>query len=178
MYTEKQLQEKFDVSVNGLKTRIRHLKLKPTKGDRGVNLYDEEQVGLLTQQHKHLAAGGLLNTFIPAISVEIVPAKSNRTPLRSDSQSRLAVVRHNCELEKFKDTCTDMAYADPFWDYELLQRASDRSMYLPTEKLAVIMSRSPSSFSRKKSFTYQGFVMVRQGDRSGNSYVWSINANQ
>ncbi len=168
MYTEKQLQQKFDVSANGLKTRIRHLKLKPTKGDRGLNLYDDEQVELLTQQHEHLNNGGFFQTFTPAISVEIVPAKSNH----------LAVIRHNYELLKFKDTCTELAYTDPFWDYELLQRASDRSMYLPTEKLAVIMARSPSSFSKKKSFTYQGFVIVRQSDRSGNSYIWSINANQ
>lgn len=169
MYTEKDLQSKFNLSANALKTRIRHLKLKPTKGDRGKNLYDDSQLLLLAEQHEHLASGGTLESFAPAIAVELAPIKTSKL---------VKVKQSTVDLGQFISTCEDLSFGDPFWDYELLQRASDKSMYLPTEKLAVIMGKTPSSFSSKKSFTHQGFVMVRQDDRSGNSYVWSINANQ
>lgn len=130
-----------------------------------LTFYTDDQLLLIHQQHEHLANGGLLDNFVLSVATDIVSAKTATLALKK-------------ELSGFANTCQELSYQNPFWDYDLLQCASDRSYYLPTDKLATIIQRSPSTFASKKSFTFQGFVIVRQSDRSGNSYVWSINANQ
>jgi hypothetical protein len=168
MLTERQLADKYGITDRTLQSWIKFLRencnLRRSQGIRGRNEYDDEAVKLLDEFREHMGQGLPKAAFITAIEPEIV----TKLP---------AINRQENNQTNFAQIYQEFSQSDPFYDYEMLQRCADKCWYLPTEKLAIIIDKSPRSFSSLKSFVYQGFVIVRQEQRMGHSYVWSINAN-
>lgn len=169
MLTERQLAEKYGITDRTLQSWIKFLRencnLRRSQGIRGRNEYDDEAVKLIDQFREHMAQGLPKAAFITAIEPEVV----TKLPAINKAENN----PHN-----FAQIYRDFSQTDPFYDYEMLQRCADKCWYLPTEKLAIIINKSSRSFSHLKSFVHQGFVIVRQEEKSGHSYTWSVNANQ
>lgn len=144
--------------------------IRPTQVEGEANQYSEADLDIFRQLRKHCEAGNNRKSFLPMMKTELVAVDTKQI-----SKKRLTNTLTNYEF--FGDIYRDFSKTDPFYDYELLQRAANRSWYLPTNKLAVIINKKSSSFCNLSSFAYQGFVIVRQPEKEGNSYIWSINAN-
>ncbi|MEM7756555.1 MAG: hypothetical protein AAF298_00285 [Cyanobacteria bacterium P01_A01_bin.40] len=171
-YTKPDIASLLDTTVRTITEDSRYLTnkgyIKPIQINGSANQYSESDLEILRQLRQHCKGNNNRKTFVLEKKVEVV----------SKLNSNLAINKRKLTLNKFKHLFEDFSTTDPFYDYVQLQRAADNSWYLPTAKLSIIINKEPDSFSHLQRFTYQGFILDRQPQKEGNSYIWSVNANQ
>lgn len=145
--------------------------ISPIQIQGEANQYTEVDLDIFRQLRKHCEENNNRKSFLPVMKTELVAVNSEEISRHEKPINTLT------SYEFFGDIYREFSRTDPFYDYEILQRAANKSWCLPTSKLAVIINKNSSSFSGLSRFNHQGFEIVRQPKKERNSYLWSINAN-
>ena len=174
-YTKQDIARILDTTVRTVTEDSRYLTnegyIKPIQINGAANQYSQEDLEIFKQIREHCNNNFNRKSFLPKKEVEIVAHKNSKSSLRSIKQEIKSI-------EKFRQVFENFSNTDPFYDYEQLQRCADSSWYLTTVKLAAIINKKPKTFRHLQRFSYQGFVLDRQPEKEGNTYIWSVNANQ
>lgn len=167
-YTKREIAHLLKVSLRTVEDDARFLKLTPTQGERGQNLYNEYDYNLISQMRKHCANNNPRESFVPSTEVEIV------------EDDRIAISRmpppKPAAIELYKDSLELGLSQDPLFDLELLQRISDRGWLLPSNRLAPILGITPKYLNSNKQYTYCGFTACQEV-KAGKKFLWKIHAN-
>jgi hypothetical protein len=167
-YTKKEIAYLLKISVRTVEDDARALKLSPTQGDRGENLYSQSDYNLIRQMRKHCAdKTNTRDSFVPSSEVEIMQDDHLQVTRIKPQVPALNLIQESLELGLSQD---------PLFDLELLQRISDRAYLLPTSRLAPILGISPKYLSSKKNYCHCGFILNKEAI-VGGKILWKVSSN-
>lgn len=144
------------VSPRTIAQDAKFLNLNPTNGDRGLNLYSQQDFNLICQLREHCKdKSNSRESFVPNTEVEIVEPEPQVTKLELKAQ--------NSQLRNvYSESINYGLSQDPLFDLELLQRISDRKWLLPASRLAPLLGISPAHLNRSQKYYYCGFIATKE----------------
>jgi hypothetical protein len=165
-YTKKEIAHLLQVSPRTIADDANFLNLKPTVGDRGMNLYTQRDFNLIEQLRTHCKDKSLTrDSFVPKAQVEIVEPEARITKLNKPDK-----------IDKFETSLAIAFEQDPLFDLELLQRISNNRWLLPSKRLAPLFGISAKQLNSRRQYCYCGFMATRETIESGK-ILWKITAN-
>lgn len=144
------------VSPRTIAEDAKFLNLNPAEGDRGLNLYSQQDFNLICQLREHCKDKcNTRESFVPNTEVEIVKDEPqvSKLEVRSQKSEVRSIYAESIEFGLFQD---------PLFDLELLQRISDRKWLLPASRLAPLLGISPAHLNRSQRYCYCGFIATKE----------------
>jgi DNA-binding transcriptional MocR family regulator len=166
-FTKREIAHLLNCSVSTIERDCSYLNIEPTEGDRGLNLYDQNQFNLLAQMREHCKEkSNSRESFLPNTEVEII----NNEPQISK------LVKQELNNSLYEQSIHYGLSQDPLFDLELLQRISDRNYLLPATRLAPIFNITAKYLNSKKEYCYCGFVATKEVYAGGRA-LWKVLSN-
>ena len=163
-YTRKEMAYLLGCSVPTIDNDIQHLKLEPVIGNRGMKLYSDRDINLISQLREHCAdKSNSRESFVPNTEVEIVE--------NEPKVSRL--VTRETAITKYQQSIEFGLSQDPLFDLEMLQRICNNNWLLPSSRLAPIFRITSKYLNTKTQYYYCGFIAKKEGYASGKVF-WRI----
>lgn len=168
-YTKKEIASLLKTSVRTIEDDCESLDIRPTKGDRNINLYSSSDFELIKQLREHCSHNRSRDSFAYKVATEIVEDKPQVVKLVQPE--KLSIVKRD-----FKQNINLGLEQDPLYDLDILQRIADNNWLLPSIRLAPIFNISSSYLSSLSKYEYCGFVATKE-IVSGRCALWKITAN-
>jgi DNA-binding transcriptional MocR family regulator len=169
-YAKREIAYLLKCSVSTVEKNADYLKIKPSKGDRGLNLYSQGDFNLLSQLVEHCKNPALSrDSFVPTAQIEIVEDE----PKVSRISTRYGHIEQD---DSYSQSLAIASEQDPLFDLELLQRISNNRWLLPSKRLAPLFGISAKQLNSRKEYCYCGFMATKEA-YAGGKILWKITAN-
>jgi len=190
----KSLMERYNITRSVLYNRFKGLGIVPKKFGRQSYVTGKELV-LLDQLHEYIQAGGYITGFIKDYKInhpteslfieeEVERNGNSLTGTTTRNGNNLASRSNIFESPEVLETVIETTVSstvkailasntDSLEDLETLQRIADNGWLIPTQRLAKIIDRAPSTLARKPEVNYCGFRLIR-AQQEGNQNLWQV----
>jgi DNA-binding transcriptional MocR family regulator len=167
-YTKREIAYLLGCSVSTVEKNVDYLNIKPSKGDRGMNLYSQGDFQLLSQLNEHVKTkANSRDSFVPTAIVEVLEDEPRVSKLLAPQDDK---------SERFQHSLAIASEQDPLFDLELLQRVSNNRWLLPSKRLAPLFGISAKQLNSRKEYCYCGFIATREAYLFGK-ILWKITTN-
>jgi hypothetical protein len=166
-YTKREIAHNLGCSVRTIEDDADWFKIKPSKGDRNINLYSQSDLNLISQMRSHCeAAGNSRDSFVFTSVPEVI----------EDEPKTTKITKSNLVLNTLNQTIEFGLSSDPLFDLEILQRISDNCWLLPASRLAPLFGISSGYLNKLQKYYYCGFIANKE-TYVGNRALWKVSAN-
>jgi hypothetical protein len=167
-FTKQEAAYILKCSVSTIENYCDYLKIYPSKGDRGRNLYSQTHFNLLKQLREHCSdKTKSRDSFVPTTSVEIV---------EDDVIAISRIAPTISKVDHYQESLELGLSQDPLFDLQILQRISDNHWLLPASRLAPILNLTAKYLNTMKHYEYCGFFLNKEVYSGGRS-LWKVSAN-
>ena len=173
-----QLPSRYGIARSALYTRLKDLKIEPSK--EGKKAYvSAEQLQLLDELHDHINKGGTTGEFLKQReeSYHPSPLVENNLALSADRQAEMTVTGTSALVAVVEAIVKRLipSSGSRLSYLRELEEAYERGWLLSTSEVADLLGLSPKTVtSYGRQFEDAGFVFTRAGTRKRGEIAWAI----
>ncbi|MEM8831073.1 MAG: MerR family transcriptional regulator [Cyanobacteria bacterium P01_G01_bin.19] len=177
IYTKQEIASTLGVTPKTISNYTQYLNIKPLEESGKSNRYTEEQFQLIKQLRSHVAADNEMKTFVPqAINIEVQMDDEPAITKMPSPDGGLATTKEFDIEDLIIGSYLENLKQDPLYNLVLLERISQHNWSVSTKLVALMLNRSPKSFSGREKFGFCGFTITRIDltDDIQRGYTWLV----